>query len=133
MFFAFFAAIPIRAKWEISRRPPIISDSEHVGPTTYNDTTTERPIFALGLVIATSRLCCSFEVAQKSSKSANSPILADSDHAVPGTYANQNRRTPIFSASNPHLLSAGSTFSSPVYCPMYHADRAVAREQYTRV
>jgi hypothetical protein len=35
----------------------------------------------------------------KSSKSPNSPIFADSDHAVPVTYANQNRRAPIFRRS----------------------------------
>jgi hypothetical protein len=32
----------------------------------------------------------------KSSKSANSPIFTDFDHGVPSTYANQNRRAPIF-------------------------------------
>ena len=38
--------------------------------------------------------------AAKSSKSANSPIFTDFDHVVPSTYANQNRRMPIFCRSD---------------------------------
>ena len=91
--FAFAFRSWLGQKWEISRQIPILSNSDHVVPTAYDDTAIVRPILPKPrrgelrrvplpeLSFATSRLCSSSSP-PKSNKTERSQKIPSFNHVV---------------------------------------------------